>query len=57
METFPSANGAWAQNCTFKADCGRTLWRAWSDDLDLGLGKQLNADSNHESRVACPWLL
>lgn len=57
VETFPSANGAWAQNWLLKADCGHALLRAWSDDLDLGLGKQLNADLNYESRVVCPWLL
>lgn len=40
-EKFPSANDAWSQNLIFKVDCVCMLRRLWSDDLDLGSGKQL----------------
>lgn len=33
----------------FEVDCVCTLQHAWSDDLDLGLGKQLNAGLSCES--------
>lgn len=40
-EKFPSANDAWSQNLIFKVDCVCMLRHSWSDDLDLGSGKQL----------------
>lgn len=39
----------------FEVDCVCTLQHAWSDDLDLGLGKQLNAGLSCESGITCLW--